>query len=82
MLAGQTAGNTSRRHSTSHRMRQKYKLGTDLEGDELWKLLETKESDLLLAAELGSALLSKNEEISKQREVMTEEFTQRLEVRS
>ena len=37
-------------------MRQKYKLGTDLEKDELWKLLETKESDLLLAAELGSEL--------------------------
>ena len=63
-------------------MRQKYKLGTDLEKDELWKLLETKESVLLLAAELGSALLSKNEEISKQREAVTEEFTQRLEVRS
>ena len=61
-----------KRSIISERMRQKYKLGSDNEEeedcDDLYKLLEMKEQDLILAAELGSALLDANEEISKQRE--------------
>lgn len=43
--------------------------------------LEQKERDLVLAAELGKALLEKNEELSQQNEKMTEDFCQKLEVR-
>ncbi|ODN04930.1 Bicaudal D-related protein [Orchesella cincta] len=41
--------------------------------------LMQKEKDLLLAAELGKALLEKNEELSRQNERITEEYTQKLE---
>lgn len=44
--------------------------------------LMQKEKDLLLAAELGKALLEKNEELSRQNERITEEYTQKLEVRT
>lgn len=44
--------------------------------------LMQKEKDLLLAAELGKALLEKNEELSRQNERITEEYTQKLEVRA
>ncbi len=43
--------------------------------------LEQKERDLVLAAELGKALLDKNEELSRQNERIAEEFSQKLEVR-
>ena len=46
----------------------------------LYHLLEQKERDLLLAAELGKALLEKNEELSQQNEKMAEDFSQKLEV--
>ncbi len=42
--------------------------------------LEQKERDLVLAAELGKALLDKNEELSRQNERIAEEFSQKLEV--
>ena len=44
-------------------------------------LLAQKEKDLILAAELGKALLEKNEDLSQQNEKMTEEFSKQLEVR-
>ena len=40
-----------------------------------------KEKDLILAAELGKALLEKNEELSEANEKMADEFSKRLEVR-
>ena len=74
----------SMRGGVSERMRERYKLGAVVGGeddpDNLYKLLASKDSDLILAAELGSALLIKNEEISKQRETMVVDFTQKLEV--
>ena len=39
-----------------------------------------KERDLILAAELGKALLEKNEDLSKQNEKIAEDFSQKLEV--
>ena len=42
--------------------------------------LQQKERDLILAAELGKALLEKNEELSKQNEKIAEDFSQKLEV--
>jgi len=45
----------------------------------IYNLLEQKERDLLLAAELGKALLEKNEELSQQNEKMAEDFSQKLE---
>ena len=49
--------------------------------EDIYGLLEQKERDLLLAAELGKALLEKNEELSTTNERMAEEFSQKLEVR-
>ena len=45
------------------------------------KLLQQKEKDLVLAAELGKALLEKNEDLSQQNEKMAEDFAKQLEVR-
>lgn len=47
---------------------------------DLWAQLQKKESDLLLAAELGKALLEKNEELAKQQEKIIEEYSKKLEV--
>ena len=49
------------------------------EGDVRAQLAQ-KEKDLILAAELGKALLEKNEELSQQNERIAEEYSQRLEV--
>lgn len=46
----------------------------------IYQLIEEKEKDLVLAAELGKALLDKNEEISQEREMITLDYTQKLEV--
>lgn len=43
-------------------------------------LLAQKEKDLVLAAELGKALLDKNEELSRYNERIAEEYSQKLEV--
>ncbi len=51
------------------------------EGMDVHDELRQKEKDLLLAAELGKALLDKNEDLSRQNERITEEYTQRLEVK-
>jgi len=48
--------------------------------EDLYKKLESQENDLVLAAELGKALLDKNEEISKDRESIVVEYLQKLEV--
>ena len=45
-------------------------------------LLQQKEKDLVLAAELGKALLEKNEDLSAQNEKMAEDFAKQLEVSS
>ncbi|KAJ2942985.1 hypothetical protein O0L34_g15175 [Tuta absoluta] len=51
-----------------------------MQGDDVWAQLQQKESDLLLAAELGKALLEKNEELKKEQEKVTEEFSKKVEV--
>ena len=56
--------------------------GSSMEPDEdVYELLAQKERDLLLAAEIGQALLEKNEELSKQNEKIAEDFSKKLEVR-
>ena len=45
-------------------------------------LLAQKEKDLILAAELGKALLEKNEDLSQHNEKMAEDFSKQLEVRN
>merc|ERR1711970_1138045 len=52
--------------------------GTDSDADIHAQLL-AKERDLILAAELGKALLEKNEDLSKQNEKIAEDFSQKLE---
>ncbi len=42
--------------------------------------LAQKEKDLILAAELGKALLDRNEELSRANEKITEEYSHKLEV--
>ena len=49
--------------------------------NDIYVLLAQKERDLLLAAEIGQALLEKNEELSKQNEKIAEDFSKKLEVR-
>jgi len=46
---------------------------------DIYSQLQQKERDLILAAELGKALLEKNEDLSKQNEKIAEEFSQKLE---
>ncbi|XP_013188368.2 bicaudal D-related protein homolog [Amyelois transitella] len=46
---------------------------------DVWTQLQQKESDLLLAAELGKALLEKNEELKKEQERIAEEYSKKLE---
>lgn len=47
---------------------------------DVWNQLQQKESDLLLAAELGKALLEKNEELKKEQERVVEQYSKKLEV--
>lgn len=50
------------------------------EEEDVYFQLAQKERDLTLAAELGKALLEKNEELERKQELMVEEFSQKLEV--
>ena len=50
------------------------------EEQDVYKQLAQKETDLILAAELGKALLEKNEELGRQNDAMGEEFAQKIEV--
>ena len=47
---------------------------------DVWAQLQQKESDILLAAELGKALLEKNEELQKQQEKLIEDYSGKIEV--
>lgn len=49
------------------------------DGD-LWTQLKKKEADLVLAAELGKALLDKNNELTKLQERIVEEYNTKIEV--
>lgn len=48
--------------------------------EDVYAQLQQKEKDLILAAELGKALLEKNEELSRQNERLAEDYSQKLEV--
>lgn len=48
--------------------------------DDVYRQLAQKDKDLLLAAELGKALLEKNEELSQKYELLQEEYSQVVEV--
>ena len=50
-------------------------------GNDIYAQLAQKETDLILAAELGKALLEKNEELGRQNEAMSEEFALKIGVR-
>ena len=49
---------------------------------DVYTCLAEKESNLVLAAELGKALLSRNEILVQENERMAEEFSRKLEVSS
>lgn len=51
-----------------------------LDVDEVLVQLQQKEKDLILAAELGKALLERNEELSRANEKITEDYSHKLEV--
>lgn len=44
------------------------------------ELLKKRDKDLVLAAELGKALLERNQELTRQSEALTEEYSSKLEV--
>ncbi|XP_050085532.1 bicaudal D-related protein homolog isoform X2 [Anopheles aquasalis] len=46
---------------------------------DVWAQLHQKEADLLLAAELGKALLEKNEELTKQHEKLVDDYSTKVE---
>lgn len=47
--------------------------------DDLWAQLQQKDNDLVLAAELGKALLDSKEELKRQHEAVVEDYQRRLE---
>lgn len=49
---------------------------------DIYAQLQQKEKDLILAAELGKALLEKNKELEKQFKEVTEESNRKIEVSS
>ena len=49
--------------------------------DDVYVQLAQKEQDLMLAAELGNALLEKNQELEQQVAKLTDEFSRKVEVR-
>ena len=51
------------------------------DSNDLYAQLAQKEQDLILAAEIGKSLLEKNEELTKANEKLTEEYSQKFEVR-
>lgn len=53
---------------------------TTNQNDILLIRLAKKEKDLILAAELGKALLDRNEELSRMNEKLNEEYTKNIEV--
>ncbi len=55
-------------------------LENDADPQDIYAQLQQKEKDLILAAELGKALLEKNEELSRHNERLAEEYSQKLEV--
>lgn len=48
--------------------------------EDVWNQLQQKESDLVLAAELGTLLLEKNNELQRQYDATVDDFTKKLEV--
>lgn len=54
--------------------------GVNNEDMDVYAQLQQKEKDLILAAELGKALLEKNEELTKQFKELTEESNRKIEV--
>merc|ERR1719412_825519 len=64
-----------------HSLEARNEQGMDrrLSQEDIYTQLHQKERDLILAAELGKALLEKNEDLSKQNEKIAEEFSQKLE---
>ncbi|KAF4517255.1 hypothetical protein B566_EDAN011640 [Ephemera danica] len=54
--------------------------GSDQVADDVYAQLAQKEKDLILAAELGKALLERNQELTRQNERMAEDYSQQLEV--
>lgn len=62
-------------------MENRTELGT-AQPEDVWAQLHQKEADLQLAAELGKALLEKNEELKRQQDAIIEEYNRKLEVRT
>ena len=77
--AASAASKASTSKSTSSASEQESSASSS--SDDVYSLLAQKENDLVLAAELGKALLEKNEELRLQNDEMSEEFADRLEVR-
>ncbi|XKL67304.1 hypothetical protein PGB90_002795 [Kerria lacca] len=55
-------------------------LENEADPEDIYAQFQQKEKDLILAAELGKALLEKNEELSRHNERLAEEYSQKLEI--
>ena len=65
------------------RDKQTHQLGEDRSKkheEDLIDILETKEKDSILAAELGKSLLVKQEELIKQNECISKEYSEKAQV--
>ena len=66
---------------TSYQSTELYNIASAMASvDDLYQLLEEKENDLHLAAELGKALLERNESLTREYEKHCSDSTQQLEV--
>ncbi|KAE8740202.1 hypothetical protein FOCC_FOCC014282 [Frankliniella occidentalis] len=77
----QARGDMADHHHLQHLRPGQGDVPADAQGEDVYAELQRKEKDLILAAELGKALLEKNEELSRQNERIAEEFSQKLEIR-
>ena len=77
---GQEMGNVWVEREAKREWGEGARRGEGAKEEDLRSLLAAKERDLILAAELGKALLEKNEDLNKQNEKIAEECSQKLEV--
>lgn len=79
-LKGQSSHNSPANASSATAATSSHHATTMSKEEMLLQELAKKEKDLFLAAEVGQALLDRNEELSRTNEMINEEYTRNLEV--
>ncbi len=57
-----------------------YEFSTDEDSEELFSALRRKKDEVLLAAQVGNALLLENRQLKEERDALHDKYTQQLEV--